>query len=250
MDQKKTPAKTVPKAAPAANTNQATTNTAPATGVKKTNGLAVAALVLVLLGIFIPGLGLVGIILAIVALSQLKKNNEGGKGLAIAAIIIAIVEILLGLIILFAVIFAVNKAAKDNGLNINPQTGSVNVQGKNGESLSIGNAKLPDGFPSDVPVYKPADTVLSLKTKDGYNVTLATEDSATKVLDFYKTELAKNGWAASEDSQFVFGENNAQVFTKGDNQLVVLVGADNSASSGKKTTINLTVGPKDSSSSE
>jgi hypothetical protein len=248
MDNKKTPTKPAANAAPAPAAAPAATATPAPGGARKTNGLAVAALVLVLLGLFIPGLGLVGIILAIVALVQLKKTGEGGKGLAIAALVIAIAEIIIGTIILFAVIFAVQKAAKDAGVNVN-QNGSVNVQGKNGESLSIGNAKLPDGFPSDVPVYKPSDAILSLKTKDGYNVTLATADSAQQVLDFYKNELAKNGWAAEDGSQFVFGANSAQVFSKGSNQLVVLVGTDDNAKNGKKTTINLTVGPKTASDS-
>jgi hypothetical protein len=248
MDDKKTPPKAAAQPAqPAASAAQP----AAASVGKKTSGLAIGALVLVLVGLFIPGLALIGIILAIVAIVQLKNNaNEGGKGMAIAALVIGILEILLGVIVLFLVIFAFNKAAKDSGLNINPQNGSVNVQGKNGESLSLGNAKLPDGFPSDVPIYKPSDTVLSLKTKDGYNVTLATSDAAQKVLDFYKAQLASNGWTADENSQFAFGENSAQVFTKGANQLVVLVGSDSNASNGKKTTINLTVGPKDSSSTQ
>lgn len=241
MQEKKTPAKPAAATKPATTETQ-TTNTSSETantGAKKTSGLAVAALVLVILGIFIPGLGLIGIILAIVALVQLKKSNEGGKGLAIAALVIAVVEIVLGIIILSAVLFAFNKAVKNSGVNINTQTGSVDVKGKDGESLSIGNAKVPEGFPSDVPIYKPSDIVLSLKTKEGYNVTLATTDSAQSVADFYKTQLPNNGWTA-EDTSAVFNANVAQSYSKGNSQLVLIIGSDPNAKDGKKTTASLT----------
>lgn len=244
MDNNKTPKKPAP--APAAAAPATTTpSEAPTTTSAKTNGLAVAALVLVIIGIFIPGLGLIGIILAIVALMQVKKSNEGGKGLAIAALVIAIIEIVLGITILFAVIFAVNKAVKDSGVNINTQNGSVDVKGKDGESLSIGNAKIPDGFPSDVPIYKPSDVILSLKVKDGYNVTLATSDSAQTVADFYLTQLPKNGWTGT-DNGAVFNTNVAQTYTKGDNNLVVIIGSDQKAANGKKTTVSVTYASKNS----
>lgn len=242
MQDKKTPARPAATTKPASAETQTTSTTsepASAGGAKKTSGLAVAALVLVLLGIFIPGLGLVGIILAIVALVQLKKSNEGGKGLAVAALVIAVIEIVLGMIILGAVLFAFNKAVKDSGVNINTQTGSVDVKGKDGESLSIGNAKVPDGFPSDVPIYKPSDVVLSLKTKEGYNVTLATSDSAQSVADFYKSQLPSNGWTA-EDTSAVFNTNVAQSYSKGNSQLVLIIGSDQSNKDGKKTTASLT----------
>jgi hypothetical protein len=143
------------------------------------------------------------------------------------------------------VIFAFNKAVKDSGLNLDTKNGSVNVQGKDGESLSIGNAKLPEGFPSDVPIYKPSDVILSLKTKEGYNVTLATTDSSQKVSDFYKTQLSNNGWT-KEETEIAFSSNVAQSFTKGNNQLVLLIGSDQNAKDGKQTTVNLTYGAKSS----
>src|SRR4051794_36028438 len=57
---------------------QAATYAQPATG---TNGLAIAGLVT---AFFFP---LVGLVLSIVALAQIKKKGQGGKGVAIAGII-------------------------------------------------------------------------------------------------------------------------------------------------------------------
>ena len=62
----------------------------------KTNGLAIAALV----GSFFCGI--LGIILGIVAIGQINKTNEGGKGLAIAGIAIGAVSILFTWMILGA----------------------------------------------------------------------------------------------------------------------------------------------------
>lgn len=62
----------------------------------KTNGLAIAALVCSFF------CGILGIILGIVAIGQINKTNEGGKGLAIAGIVIGAVSILFTWMILGA----------------------------------------------------------------------------------------------------------------------------------------------------
>ena len=54
----------------------------------KTNGLAIASLVCSFF------CGILGIILGIVAINQINKTNEGGKGLAIAGIVLGAVGIL------------------------------------------------------------------------------------------------------------------------------------------------------------
>ena len=62
----------------------------------KTNGLAIASLVCSFF------CGILGIILGIVAIGQINKTNEGGKGLAIAGIAIGAVSILFTWMILGA----------------------------------------------------------------------------------------------------------------------------------------------------
>ncbi|MFZ2175440.1 MAG: DUF4190 domain-containing protein [Rhodococcus sp. (in: high G+C Gram-positive bacteria)] len=57
-----------------------------------TNGLAIAALVVALVGGWFCGIGAVaGIILGIIALNQIKVSGQDGRGLAIAGIVIGIV---------------------------------------------------------------------------------------------------------------------------------------------------------------
>ena len=62
----------------------------------KTNGLAIAALVCSFF------CGILGIILGIVAIGQINKTNEGGKGLAIAGIVIGGVSIAFTWMVFFA----------------------------------------------------------------------------------------------------------------------------------------------------
>lgn len=60
---------------------------------QKTNGMAIAGFVLSFF------CGLLGLIFSAVALSQIGKTGEGGKGLAIAGIVISVVSFIFGLMI-------------------------------------------------------------------------------------------------------------------------------------------------------
>lgn len=104
----------------------------------KTNTLSVVGLIF---AFFVP---LVGLICSIISLSQIKKRQEKGKGLAIAGIIISIIVGLLQIITLVLIVITVNssnitlKTYRDNavgysvkypeGWNISPQ----NVEGAKG----------------------------------------------------------------------------------------------------------------------
>jgi peptidyl-prolyl cis-trans isomerase B (cyclophilin B) len=54
---------------------------------------------------------IVGIILGFVALSQIKRTGEQGRGLALAAVIIGFVEVAIGILIFIFVLIAVGIAA-------------------------------------------------------------------------------------------------------------------------------------------
>ena len=63
--------------------------------------MAIASLVASLIG-FIPfcffGIGsIIGIVLGVVALNQIKSTHEGGRGLAIAGIVVGAVSLLLSI---------------------------------------------------------------------------------------------------------------------------------------------------------
>src|SRR5438874_2006417 len=56
---------------------------------------AIASLVLAIIGIVIPGLGLIGIVLGIIALTKMRDPRVGGKGLAIGGIAVGAVSIVM-----------------------------------------------------------------------------------------------------------------------------------------------------------
>ncbi len=219
------------------------TNTQPAPEVAssapaqetKTNGLAVAALVL---AFFIP---LVGLIMGIIALSTIKKSGEGGKGLAKAAIIVASIIMLFWVLFIGIWVFAIGNAVKDSGVNVS--NGNVSVQGKDGESATFGtNAKLPEGFPSDVPIYEPSDIIASATTKkDSYTVSLLTRDDVSKVSSFYDSKLPSNGWVKNTDGgEINYSGGSLQTYTKGSQTLGLLIASDNN-SDDYKTSVTITV---------
>jgi hypothetical protein len=57
--------------------------------VTRTNGLAIASLVLGILWLFWLG-SLVGLVLGLVALKQIKGRNQGGRGIAIAGVVLSV----------------------------------------------------------------------------------------------------------------------------------------------------------------
>lgn len=78
---------------------------ASAQPVAGTNSLAIVAFVFAILGFFSAGIAfLVGIVTGHIALSQIKKRHEGGRGLAMAALIIGYVMIGLSLLVLIIVL--------------------------------------------------------------------------------------------------------------------------------------------------
>ena len=69
--------------------------------VTRTNGLAIASLVLGILWLFWLG-SLVGLILGVVALKQIKSRNQRGRGIAIAGVVLgslALVVLVIALIV-------------------------------------------------------------------------------------------------------------------------------------------------------
>jgi len=76
------------------------------------SGLAVAAIICASIGLCVPGLGLVGLILGIVAISKASSSPEthGGRGAAIAAIIVGIVVLVLNVVAIGVLLPALAKA--------------------------------------------------------------------------------------------------------------------------------------------
>src|SRR5206468_1584997 len=70
---------------------------APAPAANRTNGLAIAALIS---SFFIS---LLGVILGHIALNQISRTGEGGRGLAIAGLVIGYAGIVIGVLVFISV---------------------------------------------------------------------------------------------------------------------------------------------------
>ncbi len=97
----------------------------------KTNALAIWGFIL---AIFLP---LIGLILSIVALSQIKNRHEGGKGLAIAGIIIASTLLFFQLIIFVSLVNGAKNISTSTSSSNNSQSPS-NTSTKPAELAKIG----------------------------------------------------------------------------------------------------------------
>jgi hypothetical protein len=79
---------------------------------------------------------------------------------------------------------------------------TVRIQSEEGDVVmsSGGNAKLPDTFPKDVPVYKGAEIVHTMAQGTGaHSVTMRTGDDMEKVAAYYDSELASKGWKKAQE---------------------------------------------------
>jgi Domain of unknown function (DUF4190) len=73
-----------------------------------TNGLAIASLVTSLVGFFTCGVGsILGLIFGLVALNQIRRTDEGGRGMAVAGIIIS--SVIFVIFFAFLIIGAISK---------------------------------------------------------------------------------------------------------------------------------------------
>lgn len=157
---------------------------------KKTNTIAIIAIVITIIFFWAP---IVGLILGIIALLQIKKNKESGKGIAIVSIVLSSIFLILQVALIAFMVFG----AKYLGSTVAGKN-TINLA-QDGNSISIGNASLPSTFPKDVPIYPGSKATVAVMTKDNdYGATLTTEDSVEKVNSYYKGELFKLGWTPDD----------------------------------------------------
>lgn len=96
----------------------------------------------------------------------------------------------------------VTKSAVEKATGVKVESDGVTVTGKDGQQVSIGGEnKLPDGFPSEVPVYDGATITSSVSTEQGFLVGFTTTDAPREVLDWYKSELAAGGWEVKSNME-------------------------------------------------
>lgn len=96
----------------------------------KTNAMAIWGFIL---AIFLP---LIGLILSIVAVNQIKKSHEGGKGLAIAGIIIG------SILFFFQILFFIGIVNSAKNISTSPSGSSSSSQSSANSSKQAAVAKI------------------------------------------------------------------------------------------------------------
>ena len=84
-------------------------------------------------------------------------------------------------------------------VEIDDEGGSVSVETEDGSMEVTGgdSAEVPDGFPSDMPLYDGTVVMGQAIEVDGetsYNVAIEVEDDVADIADWYSSELDAEGW--------------------------------------------------------
>jgi len=95
---------------------------------------------------------------------------------------------------------------------------------------AINTDSLPDGFPSDVPIYPDAKIGYSHlgagEASESASVSLTTGDGVNKVSDWYKSQITGAGWNIEQTNSITTGGSDTVEYytaTKGERELSVTV---------------------------
>src|SRR3989338_2629122 len=113
------------------------------------------------------------------------------------------------------------------GVGVDKDNGGSTTYSKNDGSVTVEGNKLPDNWPSDAPKYKNAQILSSVASNPqtgeaGAVIAFSTSDSIQTVIDFYKKELASNGWTVEQTIATETG--TILVATKDDRDFSVYIG--------------------------
>ncbi len=171
--------------------------------------------------------------------TKTTQTKKGGSK-KILIVILAIVGFVIFLCILCIAVFGFGlKKAGDKIENLD-ETDFQNYMEKQieegmrdeGQDVDVEFNKLPEDFPSDVPIYPDSEVVFASVDDASATASLMINDrsvSEDDVLSFYKKELAKNGWEVEDEATYLVSALSA---TKDDRELALtmLFTDDNSIS--------------------
>ena len=87
------------------------------------------------------------------------------------------------------------------------------------------DARIPDDFPAEVPIYEGAELTLVQPTAgNGHNIVFRTEDDVETVNRFYNSDMTSKGWKVSQE--FERGGHAFTTFQKGNTMINVTIAAD------------------------
>lgn len=193
-------------------------------------------------------------------LKEQPKKSSSLKPILIAGVGCLLLLIVMGFVLSFAgawlmntfgLTFLQSAIEKQTGVKStisDIQKGQLSfTDDKTGQKVDIGAGKMPENFPSDMPVYPGAKVAGSMsgtgeKNGNGYWVTLSTSDTYDTVLSYYNDTLASNGWE-SENAMTLGNNTTALTVKKAGLAGTVTI---SQPKSGSDTAIVITLGKNDS----
>ena len=156
--------------------------------------------------------------------SPSKKGMSTGAKVAIGLcggclgliIILGIVSAVAGTALLKSMPSFIQNAFEEEGLTFDENNGEFTItDDETDSSLTAGESiDLPNNFPSDIPVYEPADATFKMTEGNNGTVMFTTSKDVATVKSYYMSEMKKKGW--TEDSNMEFNEAVILTYTKGD----------------------------------
>jgi hypothetical protein len=129
-------------------------------------------------------------------------------------------------------------------VNTDSKSGSFSVtDSKTGQTVNVGEQKIPDNFPKDFPIYpgaKPTGSLSGSNSQDqsqGYWIVLSSTDNLDKIKTYYDTNLTKNGWIV--DNTMKNADMNLYSVKKGNIAGALTI---TRANTDKETTITVSLG--------
>lgn len=124
-------------------------------------------------------------------------------------------------------------------VDIDTNSGSMKIKDeKTGAVVEWGTqAKLPDNWPSDVPVYPGAAIRASMSTNEGSTLSLETTDAIDKVSSFYKGKLS----GFKKEAEMDMGATKIVSFSDGKRKISATFSESDKSDDKKTTAIQLIV---------
>lgn len=115
------------------------------------------------------------------------------------------------------------EGAAGGDVKVDTSSGGVTISDRKTGTVVNGGAavKLPDGWPSSVPIYPGAAVRNAMTSSGGMSVTLATKDPAAAVGAFYKSKAP----ALKLETDMDLGQQRIMAFKEGKRTVSISVGA-------------------------
>lgn len=112
----------------------------------------------------------------------------------------------------------------------------IQIKSEEGEMTIAekGGAEIPEGFPADVPIYKDAKVLMSLKEKNSFVLSLESKDDVKQVVESYKSKMKAQNW--DEKTVLNLGEGVMLQYVKDNRSVSITI-----SKADEKTQISLTV---------